>query len=436
MSCQGLFDFIAQSPTAFHAADTISRALDEKGFVRLEESHAWEITPGGKYYTTRNLSTVIAFTVPKCGFAPMMITASHADSPTFKIKENAELETSGKYVRLDVERYGGMIMSTWYDRPLSVAGRVLVRTDTGVESRLCRVDRDLVMIPNVAIHMNREINNGYKYNMAMDLMPLFGSIDAKGRFKALIAEQVGADQADLVGADLYLDNRMPGTVWGADGEYISCGQLDDLECAYTSLQAFMSAAEGNHINVLCVFDNEEVGSTTKQGANSTILTDVTKRVFSALGATESDYISALASSFMVSADNAHATHPNHPEFSDPVNQVFMNEGIVIKFNASQRYTTDAVSEAVLHHILDGAKVPYQHYANRSDIAGGGTLGNISGTHLSVNTVDVGLAQLAMHSCYETAGAKDVDFMIDGLRAFYQTDARCERDGSYVLTPCV
>ena len=433
MSVDGLFEFIRRSPTAFHAADTVSGRLDGAGFVRLEESGDWRVAPGGKYYVTRNRSSVIAFTIPEAGFAPFMITASHADSPTFKIKENAELEVSGKYVRLDVERYGGMIMSTWFDRPLSVAGRVLVRTDKGVQTRLCNIDRDLVMIPNVAIHMNREINNGYKFNPATDTMPLFGSIEAKGGFLPMVAEQVGVQASDILGTDLYLYNRMPGCVWGANGEYLSCGQLDDLECAYTSLEAFIGAAPGAHINVLCVFDNEEVGSTTKQGANSTFLSDVTRRLAAGLGADEPAYLRALAASFMLSADNAHATHPNHPELSDPVNQVLMNQGIVIKFNASQRYTTDGVSEAVFHRILTDAGVPCQHYANRSDIAGGGTLGNISGTHLSINTLDIGLAQLAMHSCYETAGVKDVDYMIDGIRAFFETDVCCEGDGSYALT---
>ncbi|MBR0464411.1 MAG: M18 family aminopeptidase [Clostridia bacterium] len=432
MPVQDLLQFIKQSPTAFQANQALADLLDKNQFIRLNECEPWNIVPGGKYYVTRNMSNVIAFSVPESGFGPFMITASHSDSPTFKIKENADLEVNKKYIRLDVERYGGMIMSSWFDRPLSVAGRVLVRTEKGLETRLCDVGRDLVMIPNVAIHMNRQVNDGYKYNPACDTMPLFGDFDAKGQFIDVVSQAIGADKSDILGTDLYLYNRMPGTVWGAGQEFLSAGRLDDLECAYTSMRALVESKAGNHISMCCVFDNEEVGSTTKQGANSTFLTDVTRRIAAALGADQQALMCALTSSVMLSADNAHATHPNHPEFSDPVNQVYMNEGIVIKFNASQRYTTDGVSEAMFHWILERAGVPCQHYANRSDIAGGGTLGNISGSHLSINTLDIGLAQLAMHSAYETAGVKDVKYMIDGIRAFYETDIRCLSDGTYAL----
>ncbi len=432
MPVNELLRFIRTSPTAFHAAQALTDDLVRAGFTRLQECERWRLAPGGRYFVTRNRSSVIAFTLPESGFAPFMICASHSDSPTFKLKENAEIEVRGKYVQLDVERYGGMIMSSWMDRPLSVAGRALVRTDKGIETRLVKVDRDLVMIPNVAIHMNREVNNGYKYNPASDTMPLFGLIGSKGQFRGIIAEACGARAEELVGGDLYLYSRMPGTVWGAQNEFLSCGRLDDLECAFTSMKAFIGAKPMGHINLCAVFDNEEVGSTTKQGAHSSFLSDVTRRIALALNAGEERYMTALSSSFMLSADNAHATHPNHPEYADPVNQVFMNEGIVIKFNANQKYTTDGVSEAVFHRILNEAGVPCQHYANRSDLAGGGTLGNISGSHVSINTLDIGLAQLAMHSCYETAGVKDVQYMIDGIRAFYETDILCAGDGNYDL----
>ena len=432
MPVQDLLDFLKKSPTAFQASRTLTELLDENGFIKLNECEPWNVIPGGKYYVTRNMSSVIAFIVPENGFGPFMITASHSDSPTFKIKENAELEVSKKYIRLDVERYGGMIMSSWFDRPLSVAGRVIVRTAQGIETRLCDMDRDLVMIPNVAIHMNRQINEGYTYNAAVDTMPLFGDYDAKGRFIELISQAVGAEKSDILGTDLYLYNRVPGTVWGANREFFSAGRLDDLECAYTSMRALVESSGSEHISVCCVFDNEEVGSTTKQGANSTFLADVIQRIAIAFGADRQTLMRALTSSVMLSADNAHASHPNHPEFSDPVNQVYMNEGIVVKFNASQRYTTDGVSEAMFHCILRKAGVPCQHYANRSDIAGGGTLGNISGSHVSINTLDIGLAQLAMHSAYETAGVKDVRYMIDGIRAFFETNVICLSDGRYNL----
>ncbi|MBQ7657120.1 MAG: M18 family aminopeptidase [Clostridia bacterium] len=430
LQAQKLISFIQQSPTSFHAIETIEKEL--AGFTPLSEREAWRLQPGGKYYVTRNRSSVIAFTLPQGPFRAFQLIASHSDSPTFKIKENAEVAVRDKYVQLDTERYGGMIMSSWFDRPLSIAGRVIVRGEMGVRTVLVNLDRDMTIIPNVAIHMNREVNNGYKFNPAVDTFPLWGSQEAKNTFKAEIAKAAGVEEKDVLGADLFLYNRVPGTVWGVKNEYLSAPRLDDLECAFSSLEAFKAAKPGNHVNVCCVFDNEEVGSTTKQGAHSTFLSDTLRRIVLSLGGNEESYYAALASSFMLSADNAHAVHPNHPEYSDSVNQVWMNKGIVVKFNANQKYTTDAVSEAVFHAICEKAGVPVQHYANRSDLAGGGTLGNISGSHVSINTLDIGLAQLAMHSCYETAGVQDVDYMIRGMRAFYETEIESLNDGQYQL----
>ena len=427
---QRLIRFIQKSPTSFHAIQEIALLL--KGFVPLQENQPWKLAPGGKYFVTRNRSSIIAFTLPENEFSAFQLIASHSDSPTFKIKENAEVAVLNKYVQLDTERYGGMIISTWLDRPLSIAGRALVRDGEGIRTVLVNLDRDTVLIPNVAIHMNREINSGYKFNPASDTFPLWGSIAAKDTFRREIALAAGAEEGDLLGADLYLYNRMEGRVWGAKDEFISAPRLDDLECAFTSVQALIGAKESRHANVCCVFDNEEVGSTTKQGADSTFLMDVLRRILLSLGRKEEDVYTALAGSFMLSADNAHAAHPNHPEFSDPVNRAFMNEGVVIKFNANQKYTTDGVSEAVFRRICEGAGVPVQHYANRSDMAGGGTLGNISGSHVSINTLDIGLAQLAMHSSYETAGVQDVDHMIRGMKAFYETEIQCREDGRFLL----
>ena len=424
-----LIDFIRKSPTAFHAVDTVVRELAD--FEPLREGESWRLIPGGKYYVTRNRSSIIAFTLPKTPFKAFQLVASHSDSPTFKIKENAEI-AKGPYVQLDTERYGGMIMSSWFDRPLSVAGRVLVRTPEGARTVLVDLDRDLLVIPNVAIHMNREVNNGYKYNAAVDTFPLWGTDAAKDTFRAEIAQAVGVAPEDILGNDLFLYNRMPGCVWGVKEEFVSAPRLDDIECAFASVEALKAAGDSGHANVCCVFDNEEVGSTTKQGAHSGFLHDVLRRILLSLGRGEEEFYTALSNSFMLSADNAHAVHPNHPEYSDPVNQTRMNAGIVVKFNANQKYTTDAVSEAVFHHICQKAGVPVQHYANRSDLPGGGTLGNISGSHVSINTLDIGLAQLAMHSCYETAGAKDIDYMIAGMKAFYETDIECARDGEYKL----
>ena len=426
-----LLAFLDASPTAFHAVDNICAMLE--GYTRLNENEKWNLVPGGKYYVTRNRSSVIAFTIPECGKVDaFQLIASHSDYPTFKIKENAEVTVRNKYVQLDTERYGGMIMNTWLDRPLSVAGRVIVRAEKGVKTVLVNLDKDSVMIPNVAIHMNRNVNDGYKYNAATDMFPLWGSIEAKDTFKQRIAEAAGVAVEDILGTDLFLYNRMKGIIWGDREEYLSSGRLDDMECAYTSVRAFINAKPVDHVNVCCVFDNEESGSTTKQGANSNFLDGLLRRIVSAMGGTEEDYLAALASSFMLSADNAHATHPNHPEYADPVNLAFMNEGIVIKFSANQKYTTDGVSAAVFHDICAKAGVPVQHFHNRSDMVGGGTLGNISTSHVSINTLDIGMPQLAMHSAYETAGVQDVEYMVRGMQAFYETEIRSTEDGVYEL----
>ncbi|MBO6062037.1 MAG: M18 family aminopeptidase, partial [Clostridia bacterium] len=408
-----LLSFIEKSPTAFHAVENICRELEASGRERLEEGSEWRLEHGRGYFVTRNMSSVIAFDIPEGEADGYRLIAAHSDSPTFKIKENAELAVRGKYIKLNVERYGGMLFSTWFDRPLSVAGRVLVRTEKGMEARLINIDRDLLVIPNVAIHMNREINDGFKYNAQTDLMPLLGGESAKERFPALVAEAAGVTAEDVLGCDLFLYPRVKGAEVGLDGEYIMSPRLDDLECAWSGLTAFISAKKPERgVNMLCVFDNEEVGSGTKQGADSTFLYDVLQRISIALGRSPEQAFRAAANSFMLSADNAHAVHPNHPEKTDETNCTFMNEGVVIKFNANQRYTTDAVSSAFFHKLLKDRGIPCQHFANRSESPGGSTLGNISGSHVSINTLDIGLAQLAMHSAVETAGAKDVDYMTD------------------------
>ena len=425
---QGLFQFLKSSPTAFHAVDSACRTLS--GFTPLKECEKWNLVPGGKYYVTRNRSSIIAFTLPEGDFDSFRMVASHSDSPTFKIKENAEISVRDHYIQLDVERYGGMIFSTWFDRPLSIAGRVILRDAQGLHTRLVDLGRPAVMIPNVAIHMNREVNSGYKYNAAVDMMPLWSDFAGKGSFRDKIAEACGAKAEDVVGSDLFLYNPMEGCQWGVNGEFISAPRLDDLECAYSSLQAFRDLTPRGHVNLCCIFDNEEVGSGTKQGADSSFLTDVLARVGAALGADDAALRAAACRSFMVSADNAHAVHPNHPEKYDAENRVFMNGGVVIKHNANQKYTTDAVSSAVFSEICARAGVPVQHFSNRSDVLGGSTLGNIANTHLSMNTVDIGLAQLAMHSSYETAGTADVEYMIKALRAFYGTNVQMTGDGEY------
>ena len=429
---QGFIDYVSKSPTAFHAVETICDELRENGFAPLNERDAWEIVPGGKYYVTRNHSSVIAFTVPEKGMSHFQIVASHSDSPTFKLKPTSEDVVANQYVRLNTERYGGMIMSTWFDRPLSIAGRVLVKQGNFIATKLVDLDRDTVLIPNMPIHFNREVNDGYKYNPQVDLLPLYGNASAKGQLMKDVAAAAGVPEENIVGHDLFLYNRMPGSVWGANGEYFSCGRIDDLECAYTSVQAFLAAKDAQQINVCAVFDNEEVGSTTKQGANSTFLADVLSRTAAALGATDAQARAAMACSFMVSGDNAHALHPNHPEKYDVGNRTYMNGGIVVKYNANQKYTSDGVSAAIFGAICESAGVPVQQFSNRSDVLGGGTLGNIANTQVSMNTVDIGLPQLAMHSAYETAGVQDLEYMIKGLTKFYETGIVMNGDGEFKL----
>ncbi len=424
--------FIQKSPSAFHSVNALCEQLTEAGFTRLNECSEWDIQPGQRYFVTRNRSSVIAFDVPECGLSHFQIVSSHSDSPVFKLKPFSEDVAAGHYIRLNVERYGGMIMSTWLDRPLSIAGRVIVKTENGFETKLVDLGRDAVMIPNMPIHLNRDINEGFKYNPQVDLLPLYAEGKETGKLMQEVASCCGVRAEDIASADLFLYTRMPGTVWGADNAFFSCPRIDDLECAWTSMQALLNTRAKDHINVCAVFDNEEVGSTSKQGADSTFMDDVFARVCTSLGATDSQKRALAASSFMVSADNAHSVHPNHPEKYDAQNRTFMNEGIVIKHSANQKYTSDAVSSAIFSAVCKKAGVPVQHFANRSDMPGGSTLGNIANSQVSMNTVDIGLPQLAMHSSYETAGVKDVDYMINGLTSFYATDIQMLEDGTFEL----
>ena len=406
-----LLDFIEKSPTAFQAVDEMQKRLTENGFEVLSEKEYWKLIPGGKYLVTRNNSALIAFCIPEKESRVFHIMASHSDSPSFKIKENPEIKVDNSYVKLNVEKYGGMLMAPWFDRPLSVAGRVIIRRNGGLKEKLINIKRDLVMIPNLAIHMNREANNGVSYNPQKDLQPLFAVGNTDRTLLEIIAEQTGVKKEDIISHDLFLYNRMLGTIWGADKEFVSSARLDDLQCAFASMEGLLRAQNHESIAVHCVMDNGEVGSGTKQGAASTFLKDTLLRINMGLGRTYEEYLMTLAGSFMVSADNAHALHPNYTDKTDPTNHPVLNKGIVIKFNANQKYCTDAVSAAIFKELCTKAGVPYQTFVNRSDIAGGSTLGNISNTQVPMNTVDIGLPQLAMHSPYETAGVKDTEYLV-------------------------
>ena len=415
--------FLDYAHSTYHAIAYLCDTLKNAGYVALHEGKDWALTPGGKYYVTRGGSAVMAFRVPEKanGF---LLSASHADRPTFKVKENGILE--GKYTRLAVERYGGMLIAPWLDRALSVAGRVLVETETGIESRLVDIQKDLLMIPNVAIHMNRAANDGYKWNPAVDTLPLLGGKEAKDGFWKLIEEAAGGK---ILGHDLFLYVRENAKIWGVNDEYISAQGLDDLACAWGCTQGFLTAGESGNIPVLCVFDSEEVGSGSVQGAASDFLEATLQRICTSLNL---NLKQMLSQSFMVSADNAHAVHPNHPELADPQNAPVVGGGVVLKFNAAQKYTTDGVSGAIFKKVCSAADVPVQTYYNRADLPGGSTLGYISLSHVSVLSADIGLPQLAMHSCYETAGVKDAENLTKAMKAYYGSTLTVPQDGAYQL----
>lgn len=425
----GLMSFIDRVPTAFHAAREVAQALDSAGYVRLREVERWRLEPGGRYYVTRNQSSLIAFRLPKQGVGHFQVVASHGDSPCFKLKPHFARDSEGCAL-LNVEKYGGMLMSTWMDRPLSVAGRLIVAGPAGLESRLVDVRRDLALIPNLPIHFNRDANDGVALNAQVDMLPVVGMEGAN--CMADVAAEAGVEPERVVGADLFLYNRQPATRFGVDGAFIAAPRLDDLECVYASLSAFLEAAPGEHTDVLCVMDNEEVGSGTRQGAASAFLIETLRRAVAAVDDRDQALEAALAASFMVSADNAHAVHPNHPDKYDRENRLRMNGGVVVKSNASQKYATDGLSAAVFERVCARAGVPTQRFSNRSDIAGGSTLGNIALTRVSMPAVDIGLAQLAMHSACETAGAQDVDHMIRAMRAFYESEIEVKADGAVEL----
>lgn len=428
-----LFSFLDHSPNAFYAVQNMCGILQQAGMTRLYEGAPWELEAGKGYFVTRNGSAIIAFRIPKKDYTGFQMMASHSDSPVFKIKANAEITVDRQYVKLNVERYGGMLCAPWLDRPLSVAGRVIVRTEEGIETRLVNIDRDLMIIPNLAIHMNRQVNDGYKFNAQTDMLPLFCEKGEEAdAFRKLIASEAGVDAEDILDTDLFLYNRMPAVSLGLNNEFIASGRLDDLQCAFASLKGFIEAVPAYSVAVHCVFDNEEVGSGTKQGAAGSFLRDTLQRINRGMGRTEDEYLMSIASSFLVSADNAHAVHPNHTDKADPTNRPYLNKGIVIKYSANQKYTTDAVSGAIMRAICNKADVPYQTFTNRSDMLGGSTLGNISQSQVSLNTVDIGLAQLAMHSPYETAGAKDTAYLIEAAKVLFSSSVEGTGNGNYKL----
>ncbi|MDO4188162.1 MAG: M18 family aminopeptidase [Lachnospiraceae bacterium] len=429
-----MLNFIDSNPTAYHTCQSVRSMLLENGFEELLESHKWDIKPSKDYFVCRNGSSILAFRMcDDLSDYSFNIAAAHTDSPCFKIKEKAELTTGEYYTRLNTEGYGGMICSSWMDRPLSVAGRVIVNNNGSIESRLVAIDRDLMIIPNVAIHMNRDINEKASYNKQVDMLPLFGSKTEENALMKLIAKELDINLDQIVGSDLFLYIREKATVFGYNEEFIASGRLDDQQCVYGILKGLLNSRSKNSIDVAAFFDNEEVGSGTKQGAASTFLYDVLHRISMCVGKDEEDFHRAVASSFMFSADNAHAVHPNHPEYTDANNCNYMNEGIVIKSHAGQKYTSDGLSIAIAKNLAKKADVPVQYFANRSDKVGGSTLGNLAMAQVSINCVDIGLPQLAMHSGYETAGIKDTQYLIRLMEEFYKSHFKETGFGAVTIT---
>lgn len=425
-----LCTFLDESPTCYHAVKNMEERLLSRGFRKLREENLWTLEEGGAYFVVRGDSALIAFRIPKKDFRGFMLAAAHSDSPSFKVRQTAEANGAGKCRKLNVEPYGGMIQRSWMDRPLSVAGRCIVKKNGRLETKLVNIDRDLLIIPSVAIHMDRDVNRSGALNAASDLQPLF--TQGETNLRDLLAAELQVGKEDILETELFLYPRMKACVLGAEGEFIASPRLDDLQCVYGCMEGFLAASDSDSVSAFCVFNNEEVGSGTRQGADSTFLTDVLQRISDGCGKTAEEYRAAAAQSFLVSADNAHAVHPNHPEYADKAEAPVLNGGVVLKYNANQRYTTDGISAAVFTDLCREAEVSLQRYSNRPDLPGGSTLGNIAMAHLSIPAVDIGLPQLAMHSACEVAGIKDTESLVKAMKAYYSKSFCRHEDGSVEL----
>ncbi len=408
---------LSTSHSCFHAVKNIEDRLSGAGFIKLNEIGPFNLLKGAKYYVTRNSSSIIAFKLP---YDPQCfrVAAVHTDSPSFKLKPNPIVGFKN-LAKLNVEPYGGALYAPWLDRPLSFAGRAMVKSHGRIEQRLIDVDEDLLVIPSVAIHMNRDANDNAHYNAAVDMLPLLGEMSDGLNVESLLkSKECIKENEELVGFDFFLYDRSQPKLVGANKEFLLSPRLDDLSSCYSALLGFVEAENSGDVDVFCAFDNEEVGSLTRQGANSTFLKDVLHRIAVALGKNDDEFLPMIARGFMLSEDNAHANHPNHPEYSDQTTDVRLNGGIVLKYNANQKYTTDAFSASLVKYLCGKIGSPIQEYTNRSDLRGGSTLGNISNSEVSFISADIGLPQLAMHSCNETMGAHDIEWNVALNRAYY------------------
>ncbi|MBU3154284.1 M18 family aminopeptidase [Clostridium estertheticum] len=424
---QNLIDYIYDSPTAYHAVAKAKENLSKAGFVEIKEEDKWELKKGGKYFVTKNDSALTAFVVGKgeieeSGFK---IIGAHTDSPSFRIKPSPEMVVDNVYVRLNTEVYGGPILNTWMDRPLAIAGRVTLKSDDILhpETRLVNIKRPIMIIPNLAIHMNRNVNTGIELNKQKDLLPLLSmvneNLEKNNYLISAIAKELSVDLKEIIDFDLFLYEYEKGSIIGLNNEFISSSRLDDLAMVHAGISAISTDSSVQATNVIVCFDNEEVGSSTKQGADSNMLVDILERITISLHKNRDDFFRAISKSFIISADNAHAVHPNSPEKNDPTNKPYINKGPVIKISASQSYTTDSNSDAVYELICEKASVPVQKFVNRSDARGGSTIGPISSTHLNIRSVDMGSPTLAMHSIRELGGVLDHFYVTKSFEEFYK-----------------
>ena len=406
MNIEKIIELLDKSHSPYHVVNIIKNILVTNGFKEVEEFESFNVELNKKYFSIRNDSSIIAFKTPtNLSNYHFQIEASHTDSPTFKLKQHPVISSNGCTL-LNVEPYGGMIISSWFDKPLSFAGRVVVKNGNFVETKLIDIDKDLLIIPNVAIHMNREINSGYKYNPAVDLLPIMSLNEVN--FEDLLKSHLNSNE-EIISHDLYLYNREQAKICGLNDEILSSPRIDNLTSVYLSLNAIINSTSSDALQVFAAFDNEEVGSKTRQGAGSTFLSDILKRISHSLGVSCEEYHQAIAKSSLLSVDNGHAIHPNHPEYSDQ-NKVFLNKGILIKYNASESYASNALSSSIVKVIAKENGIDVQDYENKSNIRGGSTLGNISTSQVSVLSVDIGLPQLAMHSSNEVCAINDIEHM--------------------------
>lgn len=421
-----LVDFLYENPSPFHVVEGGKQLLKAKGFQELKLTEKWEVKSGGRYYVTRNGSTLIAFIVgtgapEEYGFR---LVGAHTDAPAIRIKAKPEMYAEKAYLKLNTEIYGGPIFSTWLDRPLAIAGRLSVASDNPLlpELKLINICRSIAIIPNLAIHLNREINDGYKYNPQKDLLPLIGISTqddyAEGWFIELLAKEAGVHKEAILGFDLYLYDYQKGTLNGINNEFISVGRLDDVAMSHAALHAIADSEAGLATMVAACFDNEEIGSKTKQGAGSSLMYTILDRIMIALGKNAEDFHRARYQSFLISCDMAHAVHPNGAEKHDPTHKPVINGGPVVKVHHGQKYTTDADSAAVFKAVCNKAEVPFQEFHNRSDARSGGTIGPIVASLLDVRAVDIGNPMLAMHSIRELGGVLDNYYLKKCFKTFY------------------